>query len=165
MSAATTQFRQGVEAADVNAMLDALTADAFLRSPVAAGLRFEGRDVLAQLFAATTVLYEDVEVTHDFGDAASWLLGFRARIGRQAFQETLLMGLAEDGRIDELTAAIRPIAGVATVAGAVGQQLARRHGRVRALALEALTAPLVQMARSGDAIGPKLLRPLGGRDR
>jgi hypothetical protein len=163
-SAATTRFREGVERGDARMMLDALTPDAFLRSPVAAGLRFEGREQLAALFDATTAVYEDIEVTRDFGDESSWLLGFRARIEAQEFEEMLLLGLAEDGGIEELTASIRPMPGLAAVAAAVGTRLARRHGRGRAAAMAGLTAPLVAMTRAGDSVGPRLLRPIAGSE-
>lgn len=159
MSAAASHFRAATEAGDVEGMLAALTPDAFLRSPVAGGLRFEGHDQLRQLFTATTDAYQDIDYTHDFGNDDVWVLSFRATIGRQEFQETLLLELDQEGTIESLTASIRPLPGVAAVAAAVGRRLARRHGRARAVALAALTAPLLQMTRTGDAIGPRLVKP------
>jgi len=159
------QFRRGVELGDPERMLGALAPGAFLRSPVAGGLRFEGREQLARLFGVTTAVYEHIDIVHDFGDGASWVLGFRARIGKQPFEETLVLGLAVHGLVEELTASIRPMAGVAVVGSAVGKGLARQHGRARSFAFGAFIAPLVGMARSGDGLGPRLLGPLGDVDR
>lgn len=163
MSTATASFRAASEAGEVSGMLDALAPGAFLRSPAAGRLCFQGREELQRLFTATTEAYEDVEYTRDFGAGRAWVLSFRARVGRQAFEETLLLELDEEGRIESLTASIRPMAGVVAVAAAVGKRLA--PDRTRRLALVALTAPLAWMARSGDAIGSRLVAsaPPGSR--
>lgn len=65
----------------------------------------------------------------------------------------------EEGRVDEIRVVARPLSSVAAFAAVVGPRLARRHGRRRALAVRAVTAPLPSVLAFWDRLVSRVSRP------
>ena len=82
----------------------------------------------------------------DVGDDHTRAMKLVGRIGKQRFAETLLFTLDDDGLIAEIEIFVRPMPGLLTMAAALGPRVARRRGRMRALAVRLMMGPLAATA-------------------
>lgn len=126
-----------------------LTDDVVLRSPIIS-TPFEGRDEVALVVRAARDAFEDLAFDTELEAGDTLALWFRARIGRQSVRGTDLIRLHDDGRIREFTIFVRPLAAVVAVAAALGGPVAGKRGRLNAILVRALIAPLVLATRAGD---------------
>jgi hypothetical protein len=152
---APTSFRRALEARDTSALLGALAKGAVLHSPATDRLRFTGAELRA-LLAAVIDAYEDLHIAHESGNDESRTLILNARVGAQEFEETLVLRLDGEDRVEDIHASIRPLAGLLAVMAAVGGRLARRRGRVAEWLFHILLAQLRLTVAIGDRLGARL---------
>ena len=117
------RFRAAVEARDHAGMVAAVAPDVKLYSPVTFA-PFEGRETVAQVFAALLETFEDFRYTDEF-DAAdgSRALIFRARVGDRELEGIDILRFDDDGLVADFTVMVRPLTGAMALAEAVGRKL------------------------------------------
>ena len=104
-------------------------------------------------------LFEDLRYTSEVvGDGAAVLVG-EANIGREKLEFVDHLRLREDGKISELTVFFRPLPATTEALRLIGAGLGRRRSPTRGALVSTLARPLAFMARTGDAIGVRLIRP------
>jgi SnoaL-like domain len=143
-------FRVAFEAGDARALSAALAEDVVLYSPISSSFRFEGRDAVVTLLGAAREVFDDLDYLEDFGDGGVHALVFRARVGDQLLEGADILQHDESGLVREVRVFARPRPAVAALAAAMAPRLARRDGRVRALAVAALARPLAVASRLAD---------------
>ena len=116
-------FRAAVEARDREAILDALTPDVVLHSPVTFK-PFEGRQAVAVLFTVLLEVFEDFGYTDELpGDGIHGLV-FRARVGDRDVEGIDLLREDGAGKVVDITVMVRPLSAVLALRDAVGKRLA-----------------------------------------
>jgi hypothetical protein len=84
------------------------------------------------------------------------VLVFRARVRRVDIETVDLVRVDDEGLISEFTVLIRPMAGLAAVAVALGPHIAR--GPVRSVLIRVFATPLALLLRIVDPLVPRLIR-------
>jgi hypothetical protein len=84
------------------------------------------------------------------------VLVFRARVRRVDIETVDLVRVDNEGLIRDFTIVIRPMAGLAAVAAALGPRIAR--GPVRSLLVRLFATPLSVLLRIVDPLVPRLIR-------
>jgi hypothetical protein len=152
-------FRDAAERRDLEALLATLTPDVVIRSPVSVRLKFEGIEDARELFGMVFGELGEFTYTDEFADAGTRILVYRGRFAGQEVEETQLLRLAADGRIREISFFIRPLPGLAGVAGRLAPRLARRrHGPLRAFVMWVAGWMFRLLVSFGDRVGSRLLR-------
>jgi len=117
------RFRRAVEARDHAAMVDALSDDVVLHSPVLFH-PFEGRDTVSALLRILMDVLEDFHYTDELvAEDGTTGLVFRARVGDKEIEGIDLLRHGAEGQIDDFTVIIRPLRGLQAAADAVGARL------------------------------------------
>ncbi len=151
-------FRDAAERRDLEALLATLTPDVVIRSPVSARLKFQGIEDARELFGMVFGELGEFTYTDELADAGTRILVYRGRLAGQEIEETQLLRLADDGRIREISFFIRPLPGLAGVAGRFAPALARRrHGPFRTFVMWVAGWMLRFLVSFGDRVGSRLL--------
>ncbi len=158
-AATTSQYRTALEACDLERLLATMAPDVVVHSPLSMRARFDGRDEVRELLRAVFATVGQMRFHTDVGDERTRVLFHSARVGGQDFEETTLVRLDEQARIAEVTLWIRPLPGITAMMAELGPRLARQYGRpCTAVAVSALTKPLVFMTRVGDRFADSLVK-------
>jgi hypothetical protein len=117
-------FRAAVEAQDLDAAVALMADDVVFRSPVVFK-PYHGRDAVAMLLGAVSLVFEDFRYEREIGapDSSDHALVFRARIGDRELEGCDFLHTNEHGLIDELCVMVRPMSGVLALAEAMKGQL------------------------------------------
>ena len=143
-----TPLRAAFEARDHDALVEALSPDVVLWSPIFE-VPFSGRDEVGDLFA---VLLDELWPLTYLDEIAGdpHILHFAAQVGGKRLEGLDLLRLDEDGRAREITVFLRPFPAVAAFLSKTG-----RSGR--AAFLKVAGAPVTALMRTTAATGPRLL--------
>ena len=152
-------YRAAAEVQDTEAMLACMRDDVVLKSPITDRFTFAGKVQMRDLLHDVHAVIADPVYREDAGDDRTRLLVLSGRVGRQRFDEALLVTLDEDGLIARMELFVRPLPGLTAVAAALGPRVARRRGRARALAVRVMIAPLAFMSARGEGVASKLASP------
>lgn len=141
MTDAVARYRVAAEAGNVEAMMQLVTPDAELVSPISGRLVFRGSADLRILFDALYGTVSRVRWTQEVGgDAVRVLIG-DARVGQVKITDAMVVELAADGRIRRFQPHLRPWLALTLLALRLGPKVARHPGVVkRALAAGATGA-------------------------
>jgi SnoaL-like domain len=132
---AVAQYRIASEANDIEALVDLLTPDAELVSPLSARMVFRGKEDLRALLTAVYGGMTGLRWREEFGDARHRLLIGDGRVGPLRMSDAMVFDLADDGRIRRIRPHLRPWLAVTLFALILGPKVARRPGVIlRALA-------------------------------
>lgn len=104
-------FTAAVAARDVDALVDALAPDAVLHSAVTAA-PFEGREVLADLYASLFESFEDLRVVDEFQTGSTHAFFWEGRIDGRPVAGADRLRLDEERRVREITVVGRPLSGL-----------------------------------------------------
>jgi hypothetical protein len=115
-------FRAAVEARDHSALVDALSTDVVLHSPVTFK-PFEGRDAVGTVLGAVMRVFEDFRYTDELPGDDSLALVFEARIGERDVQGVDLLRFDADGQVSDLTVLVRPLSGTLALRDAMAREL------------------------------------------
>jgi hypothetical protein len=118
-------FRSAIEARDIDAVIELLSADVVFRSPVVFR-EYEGREAVAPILRAVGQVVEELSYTHEIGEEGpgrSQALVFRARVGGKEVEGCDFVRLDEDGCIDELVVMVRPLTAAIALAEAMNAVL------------------------------------------
>jgi hypothetical protein len=152
-------YRAAAEVQDTEGMLACMRDDVVLKSPITDRFAFAGKAQMRDLLEDVHAVIADAVYREDAGDDRTRLLVLSGRVGRQRFDEAVLVTLDDDGLIARMELFVRPMPGLTAVAAALGPRVARRRGRGRALVVRALIAPLAFMTARGEGVGSKLASP------
>jgi len=101
-------FRRAAEAKDLDLLLETLSKDVVLHSPVLFR-GFEGRDVVSQVLTHVAATLEDLTYTEELADGTTIALRFKANVGDLELEGIDFLELDADGRVAELTVFMRPM--------------------------------------------------------
>jgi hypothetical protein len=148
-----------MEAGDRHAALAAFAEHAVLRSPFTDGLAFEGHEQLDALLAVILDVLDDLAYTDEVrADGTAVLVG-HAHVDGLRVQFTDHLRLDPDGLIAEMTVFFRPLPAATAAMRRIGEGLARSKSAFRGHVVSSMVAPLAFMARTGDGVGVRLVRP------
>jgi SnoaL-like protein len=150
----TVRLRRAAEAHDADGVMETLSRDVVLRSPITNRVVFRGTDQVREVVRAVFSTLEDIDYFADVGDQRTRALFYRARVGSQPLEEAMRLELNDLAEIAELTIFFRPLPGLATFASALAPRIARRHGRIRSALARLLLSPLAVATRLGDRLAP-----------
>jgi SnoaL-like protein len=149
-------FQKAASTKDIELAMSTLADDVVVRSPLTDRITFDGKEDVRRLFETAYEKFDGLEYHTVIGGRV--LIGGATANG-QPFEETLVLNLDDNGKIDEITLFIRPLPGLTAVMAALGPTLARKNGRRTGGLLKLMTAPLVAATRSGDRFGIGLALP------
>lgn len=118
------EFRDAVDAGDLDALVALFTDDIVFRSPVVHA-PYQGRAHVKTLLGAVGQVLEDFRYTRQIGapGAADHALVFCARVGDREVEGCDFIHVNEVGLIDELYVMLRPLSGLMAMAEAMKRQL------------------------------------------
>ncbi|KUH75099.1 hypothetical protein AU184_07880 [Mycolicibacterium novocastrense] len=119
------EFRQAVEAGDLDAVIALCRDDIVFRSPVVF-TPYEGRDALRTILAAVMEVFEDFRYVREIGaaDARDHALVFQAKVGDKDVEGCDFIRTDENGAISELTVMVRPLSATLSLAETMKERLA-----------------------------------------
>lgn len=119
------EFRQAVEAGDLDAVIALCRDDIVFRSPVVF-TPYEGRDALRTILAAVMEVFEDFRYVREIGaaDARDHALVFQAKVGDKDIEGCDFIRTDENGAISELTVMVRPLSATLSLAETMKARLA-----------------------------------------
>jgi hypothetical protein len=121
---------------------------------------FEGKETVADLYAAVLASFEEVEVVDDLQAGDTHAFFWRGRIEGRFVEGADRFRLDSAGNVREITIVGRPLSGLATFLTGIGFRFARRRrGRAVALAVKLSAAPLPPMFGLLDPLSRWLARP------
>lgn len=116
-------FRRAAEAKDLDLMVDALSEDVVLHSPILFR-GFEGRDMVLAVLSHVAETLEDLTYIDETTGAHSIVLRFKARVGDRELEGIDYLTLDDDGRVSDLTVFMRPMSALT----AFNERMAQRLG-------------------------------------
>ncbi|MEV6213263.1 nuclear transport factor 2 family protein [Nocardia sp. NPDC051833] len=125
------RFRHATTANDIPALLDTLTEDAELVSPVSGRLVFRGRADLAPLLTLIYRAIAELRWTDTIGSGDTRILLGEARFGPLRMTEAMVLDLAPDGRIHRMRPHLRPWLAITAVALWLGPTMLRYPAVIR----------------------------------
>jgi hypothetical protein len=135
-------FPAAIVALDHSALVRTLAPDVVLHSTVTAA-PFEGRDVVADVYAGVLASFEHVEVVDELTGGDTHAFFWRGRIAGRFVEGGDRLRFDAEGQVREITVFGRPLSGVATFLTDIGPHFARRRrGKVVATILRATALPL-----------------------
>jgi hypothetical protein len=151
-----TPLRAAFEARDHAALVEALSPDVVLWSPIFE-VPFTGRDEVGDLFAVLMdELWPLTYLDEIPGDPR--VLHFTAEVRGKRLEGVDLLRYDEDGRVKDITVFLRPFPAVAAFLSDTGPKLAdKRGGSGRAAFLRVAGAPVSALMRTTAATGPRVL--------
>jgi SnoaL-like domain len=120
----SVDFRNAVEAGDIEAAIACLAPDVTFNSPVA-HTPFEGADAVGGVLRAVFETFEDFEYTDELDQGDTHALVFRARVGDKQLQGLDLLRMNADGLIEDFTVMVRPASGLMALGAAMGPKVAQ----------------------------------------
>jgi hypothetical protein len=122
---AAQRFRDGVEAQDFDAALEALADDVVFHSPVLFK-PFEGRAAVGHVLRTVVEVFEDFRYTDHLTADGTTALVFEARVGDREVQGIDLVRENAEGLIEDFTVLVRPLSGLTALAEEMGRRLGAR---------------------------------------
>lgn len=136
-------FSAAIAARDIDALVAALAPNPVLHSAVTR-TPFEGREVLADLYASLFEAFEEVRVVDEFQNADTHAFFWEGRIDGRYVAGADRLRLDANGKVREITVVGRPLSGLSTFITGIGSRFARRRRGAlvaRFLRLSALPLP------------------------
>jgi hypothetical protein len=154
----TEKFRAAWHSRDHAAMVALFAPDAVLHSPIIT-TPFEGGDKLSRLYRALFDNLPPIEFTGeaklpDGREIVLWRMVFESGTVLEGMDVVTLDGA---GLATEITVMMRPLVGTAEFLKAVGPDLARPKGRLRAEMIKRMNAGFSANAKMTDRMAPKFL--------
>jgi hypothetical protein len=128
MDDAVARFAKASEANDVDGMIDALTPDAELVSPISGRMVFRGTDDLRLLLTAVYGSMTGLRWREDVRDGDVRVVIGDGRVGRLRLGDAMVLELSGDGRIRRIRPHLRPWLAVTVFAIRLGPKVARHPG-------------------------------------
>lgn len=130
MDDAIHRYQSACRARDIPGMVETLTPDAELVSPISGRLVFRGADDVGILLSAVYAYITDFRWTAALGDGSVRVGIGEGKLGPLTFGDVMVTELAEDGSIRRLTPHVRPWLTLTLLAVLLVPRLARHPGLV-----------------------------------
>jgi hypothetical protein len=150
------RLREAFERHDHAAAAATLAPEVVLHSPILGRPAFEGREAVGDLLGAVMATFDDLTYTVEGDSGSIQTLAFRARVRGRDIEAVDLFRVDDTGMITEITVHIRPLAGLAAVAAALGPHVAR--GPVQRVLIALLAGPLILLLGVAESLTPRLIR-------
>jgi hypothetical protein len=153
----TDDFRAAWHTRDHAAMVALFAPGVVLHSPIIT-TAFEGRDALAALYRALFDRLPPMEFTGEatLPDGRELIL-WRTRFGDVELEGMDIVTLNDAGLGTDVTVMMRPLVGTAEFMKAIGPDLARRRGKLKAALIKPIGAGFTANARMTDKMAPRFL--------
>jgi hypothetical protein len=118
-------FRRALETGEPDAVLELVSADVVLNSPVVFR-PYHGSEAVGVVLRAADRVLDDFHFEREIGagGASDQALVFRARVGDRQLQGCDFVHEGDDGLIDELTVMVRPLSAALAFAEAMKTEVA-----------------------------------------
>ncbi len=131
---AVAGFRAASEDNDIDALMQSLSEDAELVSPLSGRMVFRGPDDLRVLLGAVYSTVDGLRWSRELVDGEVRVIIGECRIGPLKLGDAMILELAADGRVRRISPHLRPWLALTLFAVMLGPKLARHPGvLVRAL--------------------------------
>ncbi len=150
-------FRAAWRTRDLDAWIDALSAEVVLHSPVVR-TPFRGRSAARELYGVLFETLGEMEITSEFATADAHAFFWRADVAGRFIDGADLLRYDEQAKITEIRVLIRPLVNIAVFAAAVGPPLAGRRSPTRGALVRLLTLPLKGILTTADVVSSRLIR-------
>jgi hypothetical protein len=127
---AVVRFRRASEANDIDGMIETLTPDVELVSPISGRMVFRGPDDLRVLLTAVYGSITGLRWRSEFGDGDARVVIGDGKVGRLRLGDAMVLELADDGRIRRIGPHLRPWLALTALAIKLGPKLGRHPGVV-----------------------------------
>jgi hypothetical protein len=145
-------FSAAIEDGDHGALVETLASEVVLHSAVTFS-PFEGRDTVADVYAAVIESFEELEVVDEFSSGDTYVFFWRGRIEGRRVEGADRLRLDSEGKVREISVLGRPLAGLAGFLTSIGPRFAlRRRGRATAAVLRLSARPIPPMFTALDPI-------------
>jgi hypothetical protein len=131
MEDAVSRYRTASEEGDIGALMETLTADVEVVSPISGKMVFRGQDDVRILLSAVYGSLSDLRWTDTLGDGERRVALGETRIGPVAMTDAMVFELAPDGLIRRIGPHLRPWLALTLFAAAIGPKVARHPAVVR----------------------------------
>ena len=131
MDEAVARYLAASEAGDIDAVVETLTPDVEVVSPISGRMTFRGRDDVRTLLSAVYGSLRDMRWREPVGDGRHRVALGDMRLGPVAMTDAMVLELASDGRIQSIRPHLRPWLALTLFAAVLGPKVARRPGVVR----------------------------------
>jgi hypothetical protein len=151
-------FPAAIEAGDHGALVETLAPEVVLHSAVTFS-PFEGRDTVADVYAAVIESFDELEVVDEFSSGDTYAFFWRGRIEGRRVEGADRLRLDSEGKVREITVLGRPLSGLATFLTGIGARFARgRRGPAAATILRLSARPLPAMFGTLDPVTRWMIR-------
>ncbi len=131
MTDAVERYCAATEAANVDAVMETLTDDAELVSPISGRVVFRGRDDLRVLLSAVYGSLTDLRWTERVGDGDVRVAIGETRIAGLRMTDAMVFHLAPDGRIQRIRPHLRPWLALTMFAAVLAPKVVRHPAVMR----------------------------------
>jgi len=121
-------YRSASEANDIEKIMESLSADVEVDSPIVGLLLFRGQRDVRILFSAVYSLATDLEWSRELVDERTHVLVGEMHVGPFRLCDAMVLDLDEDGRICRVTPHLRPWLGLTVFAICLGARLITKPG-------------------------------------
>jgi hypothetical protein len=125
-----SRYRSASEAGDIAAIMESLSDDVELASPISGRMVFRGRADVEVLMAAVYGTLRDLRWTEVVGEGERRVALGEARLGPVRLTDAMVFELAPDGRIRRIGPHLRPWLALTLFALVLGPKVGRRPGVV-----------------------------------
>ena len=130
MDDAVLRYSRASEANDIEGLMETLSPDAELVSPISGRLVFRGTDDLRVLLTAVYGSLTGLRWREEVGDASVRVVIGDGKIGPLKLGDAMVFDLADDGRIRRIRPHLRPWLALTMLAIKLGPKVARHPGLV-----------------------------------
>jgi SnoaL-like domain len=128
---AIARYREASEANDIERMMETLSTDAELISPISGRMVFRGRDDLRVLLTAVYGSLNGLRWHRQVADGDTHVVIGDANVGPVKIGDAMVFELADDGRIKRISPHLRPWLALTLFALVLGPKVGRHPGVVR----------------------------------
>lgn len=142
-------------ARDVDALTEVFAPDVVLHSPIIQSA-FRGREAARELYEILFEAFGHIDFRHQSHSGHVYAFSWSAELQSRLIEGAELIRVDANGQIAEITVFMRPLAGLAAFASAVGPRLASRRGRYRAPVVGLMGSVLRAISKVADFASPRL---------
>ena len=131
MEDAVAKYRAASEAGDIEAMVETLTPEVELVSPISGRMVFKGLDDVRIVLAAVYGSLRDLRWTDALGDGERRVIVAETRVGPVKMTDAMVLDLAPDGRIRRMAPHLRPWLALTLLGAILGPKVGIHPGVIR----------------------------------
>jgi hypothetical protein len=125
---AVRRYTAASDANDIAALIDTLSPEVELVSPISARMVFRGREDVRVLLSAVYTSIKGLRWHQQIGDGSVRVVLGEARVGPLRLGDAMACELAEDGRIRRISPHLRPWLALTVLALKLGPKMSRHPG-------------------------------------